>query len=153
MPDLKFAVFGTGFWSLFQIPAWFEVGGVELVAAYNRTVSKAEVVAKRFNIPRVYGDPEELLINEQLDFMDIITEVPGHAPLVNLAAKYKIPVICQKPMAPDLATAEQMVAVCQDAGNPFLCARKLALADADPCSAAGRWQRHLSAHLSGRASR
>jgi predicted dehydrogenase len=119
MPDLKFAVFGTGFWSLFQIPAWFEVGGVELVAAYNRTVSKAEVVAKRFNIPRVYGDPEELLRNEQLDFMDIITEVPGHAPLVNLAAKYKLPVICQKPMAPDLATAEQMVAVCQDAGIPF----------------------------------
>jgi predicted dehydrogenase len=119
MPDLRFAVFGTGFWSLFQIPAWFEVGGVDLVAAYNRTVSKAEVVAKRFNIPRVYGDPEELLINEQLDFMDIITEVPGHAPLVNLAAKYKIPVICQKPMAPDLATAEQMVAVCQKSGIPF----------------------------------
>ena len=38
---LKFAVFGTGFWSNFQIPAWFEVGGVEPVAAYNRTLSRA----------------------------------------------------------------------------------------------------------------
>ncbi|HZY45980.1 MAG TPA: Gfo/Idh/MocA family oxidoreductase [Anaerolineae bacterium] len=120
MANLKFAVFGTGFWSQFQIPAWFEVGGVDLVALYNRTVSKAEVIAQRFNVPRVYGDPEELLKNEQLDFIDIITEVPFHAPLVYLAAKYKIPVICQKPMAPDYETAQKMVQVCRDANVPYM---------------------------------
>lgn len=119
MADLKFAVLGTGFWSHFQIPAWFEVGGVELVAVYNRTISKAEQVAKKFGVPRVYGDPEELLKNEQLDFIDIITEVPAHAPLVYLAAKYKVPVICQKPLAPDYETAQKMVAACQEAGIPF----------------------------------
>ena len=58
MGNLRFAVLGTGFWSHFQIPAWFEVGGVDLVACYNRTVSKAEAVARKFDIPRVYGDPE-----------------------------------------------------------------------------------------------
>jgi predicted dehydrogenase len=120
MAHLKFAVFGTGFWSRFQIPAWFEVGGVELVALYNRTVSKAEAIAQRFNVPRVYGDPEELLKNEPLDFIDIITEVPAHAPLVYLAAQHKVPVICQKPMAPDYETARKMVEVCRDAGVPLL---------------------------------
>lgn len=119
MADLKFAVLGTGFWSHFQIPAWFEVGGVELVAVYNRTVAKAEQVAKKFNVPRVYGDPEELLKNEQLDFIDVITEVPAHAPLVYLAAQYKVPVICQKPLAPDYETAQKMVTACQEAGIPF----------------------------------
>jgi predicted dehydrogenase len=119
MPDLKFAVLGTGFWSHFQIPAWFEVGGVQLVAVYNRTVSKAEQVAKKFGVPHVYGDPEELLKNEQLDFIDIITEVPAHAPLVYLAAQYKVPVICQKPLAPDYETAQKMVAACQEANIPF----------------------------------
>ena len=119
--DLKFAVLGTGFWALYQIPAWFEVGGVQPVAAYNRTVAKAEQVAKRFGIPRVYGDPEELLRNERdhLDFVDIITAVETHAPLVQLAAKYKLPVICQKPMSTDLASAEAMVAECQAAGVPL----------------------------------
>ena len=116
---LKFAVLGTGFWSHFQIPAWHEVGGVELVALYNRTVSKAEAVAEKFGVPRVYGDAEELFQKEQLDFVDIITEVPAHAPLVMLAAKYKIPVICQKPMAADLATCEAMVTACREAGVPF----------------------------------
>jgi predicted dehydrogenase len=115
MTPLKFAVLGTGFWSYYQIPGWFEVGGVDLMAVYNRTVSKAEKVAARFNVPHVYGDAEELLKNEKLDFVDIITEIDAHAPFVKLAAKYKLPVICQKPMAPDLATAEEMVRICQKA--------------------------------------
>jgi len=119
MSDLKFAVIGTGFWAQYQIPAWFEVGGVDLVAVYNRTVSKAEKTAEKFNVPRVYGDPEELFQNEKLDFVDIITEVPAHADFVYLAAKYKVPVICQKPMAPDYETAQKMVTACQEAGVPF----------------------------------
>lgn len=121
MPDLRFAIFGTGFWSLYQIPAWFEVGGVQPLAAYNRTKARAEQVAGRFGIPRVYADPEELLRRERenLDFLDIITAVETHAPLVHLAARYKIPVICQKPMSTDLASAEGMVAACQEAGVPL----------------------------------
>ena len=121
MRALKFAVFGTGFWSLFQIPAWFEVGGVQPVAAYNRTKTRAEAVARQFNIPRVYDDPEELLRveGENLDFIDIITAVETHAPLVQLAAKYRLPVICQKPMSTDLASAEGMVAACREAGVPL----------------------------------
>jgi predicted dehydrogenase len=123
--DLKFAVFGTGFWANFQIPAWFEVGGVELVALYNRTRGKAEAMARKCKgwgaaeIPRVYDDAETLLRNEKLDFIDIITEVPAHAPLVHLAAKYNVPVICQKPMAPDFDTACGMVTACRAAGVPF----------------------------------
>jgi predicted dehydrogenase len=119
MANLRFAVLGTGFWSHFQIPAWFEVGGVDLVACYNRTVSKAEAVARKFDIPRVYGDPEEMLQKEELDFIDIITEIPAHEPLVLLAAKYKMPVICQKPMAASYESAERMVNACKDAGIPY----------------------------------
>jgi predicted dehydrogenase len=125
MPDLRFAVLGTGFWSLFQIPAWAEAGGGKPVAVYNRTLSKAQQVATRFGISGVYGDPEELLRAEsdRLDFIDIITAVETHAPLVKLAAKYHLPVICQKPMSTDLASAESMVSVCREAGFPFIFTR------------------------------
>ena len=121
MADLKFAIFGTGFWSLYQIPAWLEVGGAVPVAAYNRTRAKAEQVASRFGIPRVYDDPAALLEAEHanLDFIDIITAVETHAPLVALAAKYRLPVICQKPMSTDLASAEGMLAACRAAGSPL----------------------------------
>uniref|UniRef100_A0A7C4KHF7 Gfo/Idh/MocA family oxidoreductase n=1 Tax=Anaerolinea thermolimosa TaxID=229919 RepID=A0A7C4KHF7_9CHLR len=119
--NLKFAVLGTGFWSLYQIPAWLEVGGVQLVAVCNRTVEKAEQVARRFGVPRVYSDAEELLKREydHLDFVDIITAVETHAHLVSLAARYKLPVICQKPMSTDLTSAEMMVAECKAAGVPL----------------------------------
>lgn len=119
MPPLRFAVVGTGFWSNFQISAWNEVGGVDLVAVSDQNREKAGNVAQKFNVPKVYTDPEELLQVEQLDFVDIITEVNSHAPLVKLAAKYHLPVICQKPMAPDLHTAEDMVTACQKTETPF----------------------------------
>jgi len=58
---LKFAVFGCGFWAKFQIGAWSEIEGVELVALYNRTLVKAQKLADMFQVPNVYDDAEELL--------------------------------------------------------------------------------------------
>ena len=119
METLRFAIFGTGFWSQFQLGAWRELEGVECVALYNRTRSRAEALASRFGIPAVYEDPEELIRRERPHFLDIITDVDSHAPLVRLAARHRLPVICQKPMAPSLATAEEMVAACRETGTPL----------------------------------
>lgn len=116
----RFALFGTGFWSRFQLAAWRELEGVECVALYNRTRSKAEALAREFGVPAVYDDPEELLRRESLDFMDIVAHVDMHSPLVHLAAQHNVPAICQKPMAPDLETAAKMVAVCREAGIPLM---------------------------------
>jgi predicted dehydrogenase len=117
MKKLKFAVLGCGFWSKFQIGAWSELDGVELVAVYNRTLSKAQNIAEYFKVPHVYDNPEELFANEQLDFAEIITDVDTHALFVAMAAKHGIKhIICQKPMAPDFETAKRMVKTCSDAG-------------------------------------
>lgn len=119
MSELKFGVFGAGFWSFFQLSGWMETGGARPAAIYNRTPAKADSLARQFSIPRTYDDPEELFQQEKLDFVDIITAVETHAPLVEMAAKYRVPVICQKPMSTDLASAEGMVAACKAAGVPL----------------------------------
>jgi predicted dehydrogenase len=116
---LRFAIFGTGFWAPYQLAGWRQIGGVECVALYNRTLSKAEKLAAAFGIPRVYPHPEELLDVERLDFLDIITDVSTHSQFVHLAADRGIPVVCQKPMALDLDTARRMVAACNQASIPF----------------------------------
>ena len=117
MEKLRFAVFGCGFWAKFQIGAWSEVKGAELVALYNRTLSKAQKLAEMFNVPRVYDDPEELLNKEQLDFVDIITDVDTHARFTELAVRHGIKnIICQKPMAPNFEEARRMVTICKEAG-------------------------------------
>ena len=110
---------GCGFWSRFQVAGWKELEGVDIAAAYNRTVSKAEKLAQEFGIPHVYGDAEELLRKEDIHVVDVITDVDTHAQFVELAARYGKAVICQKPMAPNLETARRMVAACRDAGVPF----------------------------------
>jgi predicted dehydrogenase len=117
--DLRFAIFGAGFWSRFQLAAWNEIKGAKCVAIYNRTLSKAETLASQFSVPSVYDDPEELLRKENLDFIDIITDVDTHSQFVTLAARHKKSVICQKPMAPSLRVAEQMVETCRQARVPF----------------------------------
>ena len=116
MEKLNFAIFGTGFWSQFQLGAWMELEGVQCVALYNRTKSKADKLAERFGVPRTYDDPDELFKNESLDFVDIITDVDTHYKFVKMAADYGIKnIICQKPMAPDFETAKKMMAVCREA--------------------------------------
>ena len=120
MNELRFATFGAGFWAPFQLAAWQEVPGARCVAIYNRTRSKAEALAARFNVPAVYGDPRELLRRERLDFVDIITDVDTHAEFVRLAAEHRLPAICQKPLAPSLQTASDMAQACRRAGVPLL---------------------------------
>lgn len=119
MKKLKFAIFGTGFWSQFQLGAWQELEGVECVALYNRTRSKAEELAKKFGVPAVYDDAETLLKNEELDFIDIITDVDTHEKFTELGARFGKDVICQKPMAPSYEAAKRMMKVTRDAGVRF----------------------------------
>src|SRR6185369_7027287 len=119
MNELRFAILGTGFWARYQLAAWRELSGARCVGLYNRTRNKAEALAKEFDVPEVYDDPEQLLEREKPDFLDIITDVDTHSRFVHLAAAYKTPVICQKPMAPSIAEAERMIAVCAASNVPF----------------------------------
>jgi predicted dehydrogenase len=120
MTELRFAILGTGFWARYQLAGWRELPDVRCVAVYNRTRAKAESLATSFGIPSVYDDANRLLNELKPDFIDIITDVDSHRQFVELAAAHKIPVVCQKPMAPSLTDAEAMVKACHSAGIPFL---------------------------------
>ncbi|MEO8429699.1 MAG: Gfo/Idh/MocA family oxidoreductase, partial [Verrucomicrobiota bacterium] len=119
MDRSRFAIFGAGFWAQYQLAAWQELKHCECVAIYNRSLAKAAALARRFGVPAVYDDPEELLAREKLDFIDVITDVDTHCQFVHLAARHKLAVICQKPMAPSLEQAGKMVAVCRQARVPL----------------------------------
>jgi predicted dehydrogenase len=116
---LRFAVFGAGFWARYQLAAWGEAGGAECVAIADPDRAKAEALALRFGVPAVYDDPSTLLDEQTVDFVDIISSVESHVPLVLLAADRKIPAICQKPLAPSIEEAEHAVEACRTAGVPL----------------------------------
>lgn len=115
MRPLRFAALGAGFWADYQLAGWREVPGVELVAVCDRDRAKAG----RFGVP-TYDDAERMLADMRPDFLDVITNPSTHRPLVELAARHGVPVVCQKPLAPTLADAEAMAAACRSAGVPLL---------------------------------
>ncbi len=120
MGDLRFAILGAGFWTRYQLAAWRELKGVECVALYNRTESKAQKLAAEFGISSVFDSAEELLHRIQPDFVDIITDAGTHRQFVELAANHRTPAICQKPLASTLADARSMFSACRNAGVPLL---------------------------------
>jgi D-apiose dehydrogenase len=120
MKEQRFAILGAGFWARYQLAGWRELPGARCVAVCNRTRATAEALAEAFGVPAVYDSPDELLAREHLDFLDIVTDVGTHRQFVELAAARRVPVICQKPLAPTVADAEAMVDACQKAGIPFL---------------------------------
>jgi predicted dehydrogenase len=121
MRRLRFAVVGAGFWAPYQLHAWQSVGGVECVAVCDRDRAKAEALASRSpGHVKVYTDPDFLLRNERLDFVDVVTSAEAHGEVVHFAAMQGVAAVCQKPLAPTYAEAVEMTETCRRAGVPLL---------------------------------
>jgi len=116
---LRFALIGTGFFAQNHLHAWAEMPEVELVAVCDVDQARLQATADQFG-GRPYPDAATLFANEQLDFVDVATTPPTHRMMVELAARHRVPVICQKPLAWDMADAVAMVRACQEADVPFM---------------------------------
>jgi predicted dehydrogenase len=117
---LRFAIFGAGFWSHYQLPGWLETGMTECVAVCDPDRQKAQALAEKFSIPIAYERPEDVLAHEKLDFIDICSPVETHAPLARLALSHGLNVVCQKPLAPTLGEAEALAQAFEAAGKALL---------------------------------
>ena len=112
MPEtVKGGMIGCGFFAQRHIEAWRRIPEVEIVAAADPRLDRAQQFAGR-----IYGSAKAMLDSEQLDFVDIVTRADTHLPLVRLAVERKIPVICQKPIAPDWSTALAIVDAAESDG-------------------------------------
>jgi predicted dehydrogenase len=70
--------------------------------------SKAAIVADRFNIPKVYEDIAEMLNQEQLDMVFILTPNNMHLPMSLLALDHDVHVFIEKPAARNATEAERI---------------------------------------------
>jgi predicted dehydrogenase len=120
MKEIRVGVVGAGFWARYQIAAWRELPGVKVVGVFNRTVEKAKRLGQEFGIEGVYGDVEQMLDDEKLDVVDVITDVDTHSKYTRLAAERRVTVICQKPMGNSLSDARGMAEFCRSKGVDLL---------------------------------
>ena len=115
------AVIGCGFFAQNHLHAWRDLaaeGLVELVALCDLDEAKAAAAARDFSVPRHYTDAKAMLEAERPDFVDIVTTMPSHRRLVELAAAHGVAAIVQKPFAPEIGDCRAMVEACAAAGVP-----------------------------------
>ncbi|MFO0916904.1 MAG: Gfo/Idh/MocA family oxidoreductase [Planctomycetaceae bacterium] len=111
---------GAGYFSQFHLDAWKRLPDAEIVGMCDVNLEQAQSRADEFQIPRAYGSVEQALTELRPDFVDIITRPDTHQALVRAAVERGIPVICQKPLAPDFATARAIVEMAEQAGVPLM---------------------------------
>ncbi|MGN7806759.1 Gfo/Idh/MocA family protein [Ensifer sp. 22521] len=116
MARIKGALIGCGFFAINQMHGWRELPEVEIVAICDRDPERLKIVGDQFDVARRYLSADEMFAEGEFDFVDIATTVGSHRPLVELAARHKVPAICQKPFAPTLEDAKAMVAAAEEAG-------------------------------------
>lgn len=113
---LKGVCVGAGYFSQFQYEAWTRIKQVEVVALCNHNLEKGNETALKYGIAKVYGDFEEMLRAEKPNFVDIITPPETHLAYCKIAADLGIDIIVQKPLAPSLEEAQNLVNYCTKKG-------------------------------------
>ena len=117
---LKGGLIGCGFFAYNHLHAWRQLEGAEIVALCDTNSERLDTASRQFGIERTYLDARTLFESERLDFVDIATTVESHQPLVELAAAFGVPCICQKPFARKVGDAAAMVEACGSAGIPLM---------------------------------
>lgn len=117
---LRGACVGAGYFSQFHFDAWSRTPDVEVVAICDTDVAQAEAACTQWDVPRAVHSVEELLDEEQLDFIDIITPPPSHRAIVEAAVARGVAMICQKPLAPTHEEAVEIVELAEAAHVPLM---------------------------------
>lgn len=100
MKKLKIGVIGTGNIARgCHFPALAAMDNVEIVAVCDIKVEKAEEVAEKYNVKKVFREYKDLLEVEDLDAVDICTPNYLHSIIAVEALNKGIHVFCEKPDA------------------------------------------------------
>lgn len=109
---------GTGFARNVQIPGFLECEGAEVVSVASGKLENAESTAKKFGIGHFTDDWRETASHADVDLVCITTPPILHREMTLLALDQGKHVLCEKPMAMNVAEAEEMTNAAK--GKPVL---------------------------------
>lgn len=93
----------------------------EMVAFCDIVPERAEKAAKEYGTPeaKVYTDYNEMLKDEAIDVVHVLTPNVVHCPATVAAFKAGKHVMCEKPMAESTASAQKMIDAWKESGKMF----------------------------------
>lgn len=106
---LRVGIIGAGDISKNHLIAW-KAANAEVVAVCDTVEERANARAAEYGIPSVYTDAAKMVAEAPIDAVDIATWRDTHGPLVRMSVDAGKAILCQKPLAPTLTEAEELVA-------------------------------------------
>jgi predicted dehydrogenase len=102
-----------------HLPSLSKLKNVELVAFCDVLIERAEKAAAEYGVDNanVYEDYRELLENEEIEVVHVLTPNDSHAEISIAALDAGKHVMCEKPMAKTSAEARQMVEAAKRSGK------------------------------------
>jgi len=115
MAALKWGLIGCGDISRKRVaPALRDLPNCEFVAVSRANFELAGSFAKEFGARKPYQHWQELVTDQEIDAVYIATPVHLHAEQTIAAAEARKHVLCEKPMALNVAECDRMIAACRD---------------------------------------
>lgn len=119
---LRIGAIGAGGFGLFALQQFLQVPGVQLVAIAGTHREAALAMAQRFGVPDLV-DTQALLSNPGVDLIYIATPPFLHHPQALAALQAGKHVVCEKPLAMNVAQADELLALARS--KDLLCVANL----------------------------
>jgi predicted dehydrogenase len=111
MSRRRIGLVGAGWVTEYHLRGWAALADrAEIVAFADPSEAARRNRANSFDIAAQFADAAEMLKAASLDAVDIAAPREVHADLVRLGANAGLPILCQKPLAMNLAEAQALVA-------------------------------------------
>ena len=107
---------GTGFAKSVQMPAFAVCDGVKLVSVASGSLENAEKAAGAFGLEHFTADWRETIAHPNVDLVCVTTPPNLHKEMVLFAIEHGKHIVAEKPMAMNVAEAEEMTAAAEKAG-------------------------------------
>jgi myo-inositol 2-dehydrogenase/D-chiro-inositol 1-dehydrogenase len=107
MTPLHVGVIGVGRIGVFHAETLRALDGVARLTVTDTDATRASQVAHDLGADT--AETPGALVDAGVDALVIATPTPGHAPLLRLAAAARLPTFCEKPVALDLATLDDVL--------------------------------------------
>jgi predicted dehydrogenase len=112
---LRIGVVGASYGARTHLPTYAKLSDVEVIAVATAHAASAQQVAERYGVQRAYEGFEALCADPDVDLVDIATRPSLHREMVCAALDGGKHVLCEAPLAQNVADGEAMMAAADSA--------------------------------------
>ena len=120
MASVKYGIIGLGFFGEMHAEVLSRMAGVELSAVCTRRPGRLKDIAGQFNIPKIYTDYRELLRDDDIEAVSIVTHINDHKDITVEALNAGKSVFLEKPMAGSVVDCDAIIAAAKSAAGKFM---------------------------------